>query len=292
MSRSGQRTYWHLLDAKRKPSEYEIASSKLLYWPSRGFEVSTPTTRFVTDAARAMACDDWEAFRDPAALTYTTYTALRKSREGYVDGLLASIEETGYDARLSPAWLPSFERFVGPMRYPCHALQMIASYVGSVAPSGRIVMVLAFQAADEMRRVQRFAMRIAQVRKVVPSFAENAKELWERDAAFQPLRELVERLLVVYDWAEAWVALNVVVKPLFDELVTTHTARLADAHGDEIFAKILYSLREDCAWHAQWTNALLDHVRPRNAALVDATIARWRPRAVAAMAPLTAPFVP
>jgi len=34
-----------------------------------------------------------------------------------------------------------------------------------------------------------------------------AKSLWENDPLWQPLRQFVERLLVTYDWGEAFVAL-------------------------------------------------------------------------------------
>ena len=42
MSGAPPRTYWHLLGTKRVPSEYEIVSSRLLYYPGRGFEVKVP----------------------------------------------------------------------------------------------------------------------------------------------------------------------------------------------------------------------------------------------------------
>jgi methane/phenol/toluene hydroxylase len=46
---------------------------------------------------------------------------------------------------------------VAPFRYAGHEFQMIASYVGQMAPSGRIVITAALQAADEMRRIQKIA---------------------------------------------------------------------------------------------------------------------------------------
>ena len=39
-----QRTYWHLQGLGRVPSEYDIASSRLLYYPTLGFAVDTPVS--------------------------------------------------------------------------------------------------------------------------------------------------------------------------------------------------------------------------------------------------------
>ena len=37
-----QRTYWHLEALGRRPTDYEIATSRLLYYVGRGFEVTLP----------------------------------------------------------------------------------------------------------------------------------------------------------------------------------------------------------------------------------------------------------
>src|SRR5690606_3877752 len=165
---------------------------------------------------RSLVMHDWECFHDPRATTYTKYTELQKTKETFVDELLKSIEETTYDARLSPAWVDVLSRAIGPLRYPIHGLQMVAGYVGHLAPSGRLVVACAFQAADEMRRIQRLAYRACQLRARDPDFATRSRADWEGDAMWQPLRRAVEQLLVTYDWGEAFTALNLVLKPAFD----------------------------------------------------------------------------
>jgi toluene monooxygenase system protein E len=82
-----------------------------------------------------------------------------------------------------------------------------------------------FQAGDEARRVERLAYRVREVQSAFPGFTSDSKSLWERDARWQPLRQFVERLLVTYDWGEAFVARNLVVKPMIDELFLKHARR-------------------------------------------------------------------
>ena len=40
---TAQRTYWHLTGLGRRPSDYDITSTRLLYYPERGgFDVRFP----------------------------------------------------------------------------------------------------------------------------------------------------------------------------------------------------------------------------------------------------------
>ena len=94
--------------------------------------------------------------------------ALQQAKETHVDGLLRSIEDSDYDSKLDPAWVDTLERLLPPLRYLYHGLQMLAAYVGQMAPSGRITIAAALQAADEMRRVHRIAYRMAMLRRLRP----------------------------------------------------------------------------------------------------------------------------
>lgn len=284
---TAQKTYWHLSDLGRKPGEYDIVTSKLLYYRERGFEVNVPLTSWYEQNQNGspLTCNDWDRFRDPRETTYSKYTELQKRKEIYVDGLLASIESSGHDHALSHDWIEILARVMGPLRYPVHGLQMIAAYIGSMAPSGRVVITAMLQAADEMRRVQRLAYRMRQLQHTHPGFGAASKELWQNAAMWQPLRKLIERLLVTYDWGEALVALTVVVKPVFDELFMNQLGQIAAQHRDSVFAKILQSLDEDCRWHKQWSRALVDLAladTPGNRAVIARWIHVWAPLTLAA----------
>jgi toluene monooxygenase system protein E len=149
------------------------------------------------------------------------------------------------------------DRLFAPLLYPLHGLQMIAAYVGQMAPNGRIAVAALFQCADEMRRIQRIGYRVTQLQQTWPQLARAHKERWMHDAAWQPLREAVERLLVAYDWAESFVALNLCLKPALDELVTLHLANTARAQGDYPLAGILGSAQ---SWVDRWSPVALSAV--------------------------------
>ena len=57
----------------------------------------------------------------------------------------------------------------------------------------------------------------------------DSRTLWQMDTLWQPLREVVEKLLITYDWAESFVGLNLVLKPLVDELFMKHLSGAASS---------------------------------------------------------------
>src|ERR1700694_4120693 len=146
-----QRTYWHLLDQRRVPTEYEVVSTQLHYYTQRGFEVSVAWENWCEQYQRQspLRCADWERFVDPRQTTYTAYTGLQSNKETFVDGLFEMIQTTDYDRKLDVSWVSNLGRLFVPLSYLCHGFQMVAAYIGHLAPSGRITLAAMFQAADE-----------------------------------------------------------------------------------------------------------------------------------------------
>jgi toluene monooxygenase system protein E len=285
-----RKTYWHLEALQRRPTDYEIASSRLLYHPTRGFEVDLPVADWYVRHQKnsPLVLADPEAFSDPRETTYTKYTRIQKDQEEETGAILESMEAPSYAAALPEAWISVLSRVFAPLRYPLHGLQMISSYVGQMAPGGKIVIAALFQSADEIRRVQRVAYRIRQLQETRPSFGQDSREIWERDPIWQPMRSSIERLLVTYDWGEALVALNAVLKPLFDELFMVHLAQLASRSGDPLLPRLLGSLDHDCRWHRDWTRTLLKTAIaqcPENRGVIRGWIRRWHAEALQAVTP-------
>lgn len=273
----GQRTYWHLEGRERLPSAYEVATTRLLYYTERGFELPTPIGAWYEQHQRGSRLRArWQTFADPRATTYASYVAAQNEREAFADQIERSIEATGYDHELDPGWLDVLSAVLPVLRYPCHALHMLVSYIGQLAPEGRLVVTCAFQAMDEMRRIERLARRMRQLMEVRPGLGADARLTWEHDAAWQPLRRALERLLVTYDLGTASVSTLLVLKPAFDALFMRGFARLAGERGDRLLLELFGSLDQDCRWHEVWADAFVDAAlveEPSNAELMREWIA-------------------
>jgi toluene monooxygenase system protein E len=279
---AARRTYLCLEGQRRKPSDYEITTTGLLYYPARGFEVETPVWQHYLEFQRAscLSCPRWESFEDPAHTTYRSYVAQRRDQETFLDRLFERPP-----LPLAPGLEPLLA-VLSALRFPLHGWQMVAAYVGSMAPSGRISVAALFQSADEMRRIQRVCQWLTRSGQQTVELDALGRELWQQHAGFQGLRRLCEQLLVTYDWAAALIGLNAVIKPLFDRLLFEHLATLAKHHDDELLEQTLKSLGEDSRWHEAWSSQLLALVvesEPANAAAFSASLQRWQEPATGAM---------
>ena len=289
----GRKTYTRLAAGRRIPTEYELLSTDLHYNHPRRFELTADNPvvawYYRYREGSALQARGWERFSDPRRTTYRGYTQLQDGREDVIDGLLREIDDTAYDRDLDQKWVRFLDRWYAPLRYPVHGLQMLAAYVAQMAPASRVTNCAAFQSADELRRVQRIAYRTVQLGGPPPGIETTRRHqaAWEDAAAFQPLRELIERALIAYDWGEAFTVTNLVIKPRIDRLVNQEIAgTLATANGDPILASIHFSLDEDARWHRAWTAALLRHLiedTPANAEVVSGWIGKWSPLAARAL---------
>jgi toluene monooxygenase system protein E len=273
----------------RRPTEYEIVTHNMNHTAGAlplemGPQVHGNRWLIEHRDSIALKASDWDAFRDPDQLTYRKYTRDQDEQETYVDGLLAEHTVTrGADATLSDRALDFLQTCFTPCRYPGHGLQMLSAYVQQLAPSSYIGNCAAFQTADQLRRVQRVAYRTRQLANAHPArgFGVRERAVWERHADWQPIREAIERLLVAYDWDEAFVGLNLVVKPVADELLLRQAAVVARALGDELDAAINDNLFVDAARSRRWTAALcrfLIAAAPGNREALKSLLARWQPR--------------
>ncbi|MET0460506.1 MAG: hypothetical protein ABW195_14740 [Ilumatobacteraceae bacterium] len=287
-----RKTYSRLAAGRRVPPEYEVVSSDLHYNYPHRFELpaGNPVVSWYDryrEGSRLQA-GDWEVFSDPRRTTYRAYNELQDRKEDVVDGLLREIDETGYDAVLSRDWVAFLDRWYAPLRFPAHGLQMLAAYIAQLAPASRITNCAAFQSADAMRRLQRIAYRTVQLSAHRPEVEPSShRQTWEDAAEFQPLRELIERALITYDWGESFVVTNAVIKPHIDRLVNEVIAgTVAAANGDPLLQSIHFSLDEDARWHREWTAALVRVAiadTPANADVIAEWIDHWRPYALRAI---------
>lgn len=295
---------WSLLgEVTRRPSVYEATAAKFLYHYRREpapFEMSpnAPINEwYLTNREGSpFTVADWEGFRDPAKLTYSDYVMVQHDRETYLDGLIDHHEATGSVQTLDPQWVEALTRVLVPWRFPLHVLQMTSLYVAQMAPSAFIVNCANFQAGDEMRRIQRLAYvtrLLANAHGEQIAATATARDPWQNEAAWQPLREACERMLGVYDWGEAFTALNLAVKPAVDAVVNDQLTALAIAHDDEFLALLLAEFDRDAARSRAWTAALVQYAIGQDPAMADVLrswLAVHAPRADAAVAGLAELF--
>lgn len=293
---------WSLLgEVKRKPTPYEVVTSKFQYHFRREgspFEhPNMPLNQWYLDHREGspLQVESWEEFRDPYRLTYKDYVSLQHERETYVDKLIDRAEERGLVAEVDPEWVSTLAEFILPGRFAIHVLQMTGLYVGQMSPSAFISNCANFSAADELRRIQRLAYwtkTLANAHDESLATTERARTAWESNPAWQPARELLERLLIAYDWGEAFAVRNLLVKPALDQLLNVKLGELAAKNGDEFFSMLLAEFTVDSRRSEEWSTALVRYALDSDAALrdqINVWLSSWQgliDNAVAALAPV------
>jgi methane/phenol/toluene hydroxylase len=250
-------------DLGRRPTEYEILTHNLNHTTGAvplemGPEVhGNVWLREHRDSMKLTA--DWDAFRDPDALTYGSYVSGQDDQETYVEGLLEQFDREHYDEALTPPALDLLAAAFTPSRYLAHGLQMLSAYLQQLAVSSYVGNCAAFQTADQLRRVQLTAYRTTQLRLTHTgrSFGSGERDTWENGPDWQPIRRGIESALVEFDWDRALVVTNLVVKPVADLVLLNKLSQQAAAAGAQLDALILDNLWRDARRSQRWTSALV-----------------------------------
>jgi hypothetical protein len=270
----------------RKPSEYEVVTHKLNH------TMREPPLELPPDAhgnlwlkkhrdGIALKVADWDTFRDPDQLTYRAYVKGQDENETAIDGLLREYSALP-EQTLSRTVLDLLQTCLTPSRYLAHGLMMMSAYVQQLAPSSYIGNCAAFQTADHLRQIQRVAYRTKQLELAYPAsgFGKAERQTWEKHAEWQAMRRGIERLLVTFDWDDAFVGLNLVIKPLCDELTLRQFAIVARERGTSFDAHLADNLFLDAQRSQRWSAALCRFIADAddgNRAHLAALLSKWYP---------------
>jgi toluene monooxygenase system protein E len=283
------KTWSHLAANRRRPTEYEIVSTRVLWntpnhtvpWKMAG---ATPVIQWIVKNRNGsrLRHDDWNAFRDPDCLVYRTYCLMQDGQESYVDGLLDDYSKNDHDAGLAPAWLEVLAQLYAPARYVVHAVQMASGYMVALAPSSTVANCFMFQCGDQLRWVSRIAYRTVELAGSHPDlgFGANERQLWEKSAPWRGFVELAERALTAWDWSESFTAVNLVLKPAIDEALLRQLGRVARETGDTLTGALLDAQMADSQRSRRFSGALVKFLREEsgdNRKVFDEWLEKWAP---------------
>jgi propane monooxygenase small subunit len=112
---------------------------------------------------------------------------------------------------------------------------------------------------------------------------------WQEDPVWQKVRENVEKLTAIRDWAEAWFATAVVFEPLVGELFRSgFIMQTAALQGDFVTPTLFGSAESDCAREQRGARRLYKMLAEdeahgaENKAAMQQWLAEWTPVSVGA----------
>ncbi len=158
------------------------------------------------------------------------------------------------------------------------------------APTNMINNALSVASAHKLRFGQDLILYNLELTESVEGFdGEAHKEAWNDDPIWQGVRENVEGITGIRDWAEAFFAAAVVFEPLVGELFRSEFIMQAAApQGDFVTPTLMGAGEADTARDARVARALFSMLADdekhgeENQATMSAWLKEWTPKSIAA----------
>jgi propane monooxygenase small subunit len=230
----------------------------------------------------------WHEFRDPNEeweLTLYRYNAevVRQMTRN-----LEVARQTKAFERWGVNWIRFVEQHVGAWMHVEHGLGMYVFIDAQrAAPTNMHNNAISVNAMHKMRFAQDLALYNLALSDDIAEFDGRAHlETWSKDMAWQGVRECVERLTAIDDWAEAVFSTNVVFEPLVGELFRSRLVMQASSPNGDFATPTLVGAGEyDYAQRdLRYTKAMFELLSndrefgAENRAVMSEWVSTWVPR--------------
>jgi propane monooxygenase small subunit len=204
---------------------------------------------------------------------------------------LENAKEAGAYSHWSPTWTRFVADNIGAWMHAEHGLGMHVFVAAQrSAPTNMINNAMAVNSAHKLRFAQDLALYNLDLSDAVEGFDGKAHQAVWRDAApWQGVRENVERLTAIGDWAEALFATNAIFEPLVGVLFRSDLVmQIAARNGDYITPTVVGAGENDYNRDLRYTRALLallvrdDKYGDENREVLQTWLQRWVPLSVRA----------
>jgi propane monooxygenase small subunit len=158
------------------------------------------------------------------------------------------------------------------------------------APTNMINNALSVASAHKLRFGQDLILYNLELTDQIEGFDGNAhKDAWDNDPVWQGVRENVEQITAIRDWAQAFFAATVVFEPLVGELFRSEfIMQDAAPQGDFVTPTLMGAGESDTARDARVSRALFgmlsndEKFGEENRATMQSWLTEWAPKSVAA----------
>jgi phenol hydroxylase P1 protein len=231
---------------------------------------------------------DWYALRDPRQFYYGTYTITRARQQEGVENSFDFVETRGLAGLLPPEVKKTALELLLPLRHVGWGANLNNLAMCAYGYGTAITQPCCYHAADNLGIAQ-YLTRIGLLLDDAPAL-DVAKEAWMSAPRWQPLRRLMENLLVRKDWFEVFIAQNLVLDGLLYPLVYENIVdKRLTAQGGAPVAMLTAFMTEWFAETAKWVDFSVKTAAaesPANQTLITGWATGWRDRAIAALTPI------
>ena len=284
----GHREFTWFTPAGRHPTEYENLTVGQQSSPAEWLHVGWPVrfddgrAPFTEDSTRVRS-SRWRDWRDPFQVWQRPYVQHTNFEEQALEHLTPVTLDTGI-GEINEAWLGKIlGTYYAAWPFTEYGLFLALCYAVRESLADTVMFATAFEATDKFRHQQDIVRLILDISDRDPAFSDaGARSAWMEDPILVPVRENIERIFSLYDWAEILVAINLAFEPLVGRLVKDEfIARNAPHNGDPLTPVILAAARRDSARHLETTRNLVQFLSSdpqfgdTNRQVISGWLERW-----------------
>ncbi|MEV6896635.1 aromatic/alkene monooxygenase hydroxylase subunit beta [Amycolatopsis sp. NPDC051372] len=202
---------------------------------------------------------NWHQFLDPNEEWEQTIFRNNSNVVRQIQLNLENAKKAGAYQNWAPSWSKFVERHLGAWMHAEHGLGMhVFCSEQRSAPTNMINNAIAVNTAHKLRFAQDLALYNLDVTESEIEFDGSVhRSVWHEDPAWQGVRENVERLTAIGDWAESLFAANVVFESLVGVLFRSHLVmQVAARNGDYVTPTVVGAGEHDYERDRSYTRAL------------------------------------
>lgn len=241
----------------------------------------------------AFRLTDPYSFLDPRQYYYTPYVTNRAQMHEAFGKTLDYVSEHNLFARTPNPWKTLIGEVVIPLRHYENGCQMVFSNAGRFAYGTSISQCCCYEAFDRVGNAQLISRVGITLGEQTSSVLAAGKALWLESDAWQPLRKMIEEVLVEDDWAVQVIATDLVDK-LLDTLIYRHLDEEAIVGGAGAYSLLAQHVGTWYGEHRKWLDALYKawfadpETAEANKEAFAAAFKKWMPEAVKAVGAIAA----
>ena len=234
---------------------------------------------------------DWHLFRDPNEEWEQTIFRNNANIVRQVQQNLANARGASAFEGFSPTWVKFLERNIGAWMHAEHGLGMHVFVAAQrSAPTNMLNNAVCVNSIHKLRFAQDLALYNLDLSEANIGFdGEVHRDVWQNDPVWQGVRENVERLTAIGDWAEAVFATNIVYESLVGVLFRSHLVmQIAARNGDYVTPTIVGAGENDYGRDLSYSRTLFSMLAKdekygeANKAVMQGWLEKWIPQSLAA----------
>jgi Methane/Phenol/Toluene Hydroxylase len=291
----GHREFTWFTPAGRHATDYENLTvgqqSSPAEWLHVGWPVHFDDGRApFTEDSTSVRSSRWRDWRDPFQVWQRPYVQNTNFEEQALEHLTPIALDVGV-GEINETWLREIlGKYYAAWPFAEYGLFLSLCYAVREALADTIMFATAFEATDKFRHQQDIVRLLLDLSDRDPAYSDaSARGAWLEDPILVTVRENIERIFSLFDWAEILVAINLVFEPLVGRLVKDEfVARNAPHNGDPLTPVILAAARRDTARHLETTRSPVRFLSSdpqfgqANRQVISGWLDRWTPESIRA----------